>query len=202
MKTFILGLLLFYGSNSVSQTIENLKILPGLNELAKQTKKIHDANYTMDFDPLADLTYPAIVAQLGGREKFIVHLDSDYQNGEFRKRIQIEHPVFQYSEIKKTEDQNICVITYYNPIRYFIEAPMDATSGPIKAAELQKIEQATQAIYEPKRNTINVKRQTKLVAIADATTNYQWKFIDVSDASQRKIIDLVLNENIKKEFGL
>lgn len=200
MKTIILGLLLFYGSHSVSQSIENLKIPPGLNELAKQTKKIHDANYTMDFEPLADLTYPAIVAQLGGREKFIAHLDSDYQNGEFRKRIQIENPVFQYSE-KKTEDQNICVITYYNPIRYFIEAPMDATSGPIKAAEIHKTEQATQAIYEPKRNTINVKRQTKLLAIADATTNYQWKFIDLSDASQRKIIDLVLNENIKKELG-
>lgn len=176
-----------------SQSLESLKPL---------AKKVHDANYTMDFEPLADLTYPAIVDQLGGRAKFIEKLDSDYQNDEFRKRIQVESPAFQYSEIKKIEGKTYGVVSYYNPIRYFIEKPMNETTGPQKAAELKQIERATQTIYEPKRNTINVKRNSKLIAIADEATGNQWKFINFDDAAQRESADKLLNENIKKQLGL
>lgn len=193
MKQLFTVFLLFLSMASFSQSIENLKPL---------TKKIHDANYTMDFEPLADLTYPAVVEQLGGREKFLDKLDSDYQNDEFRKRIQIESPAFQYSEIHKIEGKSYCVVSYYNPIRYFIEKPMDATTGPQIAADLKQTERATQTIYEPKRNTINVKRNSKLIAISDETTGKQWKFINFDDAAQRALADKLLNENIKKQLGL
>lgn len=176
-----------------SQTLESLKPL---------AKKIHDANYNMDFEPLADLTYPTIVEQLGGRAKFVTKVDSDYQNDEFRKRIQIESPVFQYSPIKKIDGKSYCVISYYNPIRYFIEKKLDGVSGPQKAAELKQIERATLTVYEPARNTINVKRNSKFIAIADETTQNQWKFINFDDVAQRQMADMLLNESIKKELGL
>lgn len=192
MKTIFLAALLLHGV-AFGQTLENLKI---------QTKKIHDANYTMDFEPLAELTYPEVVAQLGGRAKFLEKLDNDYQNDEFRKRIQIESPVFQYSEIRQADGKSWCVVTYYNPIRYFFEKPLDATSGPQKAAELKQTAMATQTIYESKRNTVNVKRHSKFIAIADETTNKEWKFINLDDLQQREISNRLLNENIKKQLGL
>ncbi|MFT3795627.1 hypothetical protein [Flavobacterium sp.] len=178
---------------SFAQTLETLKPL---------AKKIHEANYNMDFEPLADLTYPNIVEQLGGRQKFLEKVDSDYQNDAFRKRIQIENPTFQYSEIKQIEGKSYCVVSYYNPIRYFIENKLDATTGPQKAAELKQIERATSTIYEPNRNTVNVKRNSKLVAIADESTQNQWKFINLDDATQRELADKLLNESIKKQLGL
>ena len=185
--------LLFVSVNVFSQSLESLKSL---------TKKIHDANYTMDFEPLADLTYPIIVEQLGGRSKFIEKVDADYQNEQFRKRIQIEHPTFQYSDVKKIDGKMYCVISYYNPIRYFIEQQLDEASGAKMAAKLKITEQATQTIYEPKRNTINVKRNSKLIALSDETTQNQWKFINFDDAAQREIAGELLNENIKKQLGL
>jgi hypothetical protein len=193
MKSKISILLFLIGATAFSQSIESVKSL---------TKKIHDANYTMDFEPLAELTYPSIVEQLGGRAKFIEKLDNDYQNDQFRKRIQIESPAFQYSEITKIEGKNYCVISYYNPIRYFIETPMDAITGPLKAAELKQIEHATQTIYEPKRNTINVKRNSKFIAISDETTHGDWKFINFDDVAQRSLADQLLNESTKKQLGL
>lgn len=193
MKNLASLLLLFCCTVSFGQTLESLKPL---------AKKIHDANYNMDFEPLADLTYPGIVEQLGGRQKFLEKVDSDYQNDEFRKRIQIESPTFQYSEIKKIDGKSYCVVSYYNPIRYFIEKKMDATTGPQKAAELKQIEHATLTLYEPARNTINVKRNSKLIAIADESTQNQWKFINLDDATQRELADKLLNESIKKQLGL
>jgi len=191
-KLFSLVLLLSFGT-TLSQSLESLKPL---------TKKIHEANYTMDFEPLAELTHPSVIEQLGGRQQFIEKVDRDYQNEGFRKRIQIENPTFQYSEIKKIDGKSYCVVSYYNPIRYFIEQKMDAVSGAQKAAELQQIEHATQTIYEPNRNTINVKRNSKLIAIADETTQDHWKFINFDDVAQRETADRLLNENIKKQLGL
>lgn len=178
--------------SSFSQSLESLKIL---------TKKIHDANYTMDFDAAADLTYPKIYESMG-KVAFVEKLDADYQNDEFRMRIQIESPIFQYSEIKKIEGQTFCVVTYKNPIRYFYENKMTAEIGQQKAASLKESSKVSETIYEPKRNSINVKRNTKLVAIADEMTANQWRFINLDDGTQRQLATKLLNESIKKELGL
>jgi hypothetical protein len=114
----------------------------------------------------------------------------------------LEIPTFQYSEIKKIDGKSWCVVSYYNPIRYFFEKQMDATTGPQTAAELKISERATQTIYEPKRNTVNVKRHSRFIAIADESTQNQWKFINFDDVAQRELADQLLNENIKKQFGL
>ena len=192
MKKIYLVLFLLCVCISFGQSLDNLKI---------QTKKICDANYTMDFDAVAELTYPKVY-EAQGKAAFVEKIDIDYQNDEFRKRLQIESPVFQYSEIKKIDGKSICVITYKNPIRYFFEKPLDATTGPQKAAALKESTQAYETIYEPKRNSINVKRNSKLIVISDASTGNEWKFINTDDVSQREILNSVLNENIKKELGL
>ena len=92
MKTKIILLLLLCSFTTFSQTIEKLKVA---------TKKIYDANYTMDFDTIVNQTYPKIVETHGGKNAMLNKLDSDYQNDEFRMRLELVTPVFQYSEIKK-----------------------------------------------------------------------------------------------------
>jgi hypothetical protein len=192
MKQSLFILLFFFNFLAFSQNLESLKIL---------TKKIHDANYTMDFDVVTELTYPKIY-ELMGKAAFIDKLDKDYQNADFRMRIQIESPIFQYSEIKKIAGQTFCVVTYKNPIRYFFENKMNAESGQRKAASLKESAQAYETIYEPKRNSINMKRNTKFIAIADETTANQWKFFNLDDLMQRESSNKLLNESIKKELGL
>jgi hypothetical protein len=192
MKTKIIFLLLLCSLSTFSQTIEKLKVA---------TKKIYDANYTMDFDTIVNLTYPKIVETLGGKNGMLNKLDSDYQNDEFRMRLELVTPVFQYSETKKIEGKTFCVITYRNPIRYFFENKLDNDTAVKKVNWLKENNSTKEVFFEPKRNSINVKRISKLVAIADEATSKDWKFFNFDDSSQREIFKTLFSENTKKELG-
>ena len=192
MKTKLIFLFLLCCLNGISQTVEQLKL---------ETKKIYVANYTMDFDVIAQLTYPKIIESIGNKDSFLEKLDLDYQNEEYRMRLELVTPVFQYSELKKIEGKTFCVISYKNPIRYFFENKLNSDSSAKKVAWLKENNNTSEVIFEPKRNSINVKRVSKLIAIADETTSNEWKFFNFDDAEQRAIFKTIFNETIKKELG-
>ena len=146
-----------------------------LDQLKSATRKIYDANYTMDFDAVTELTYPKIY-EAQGKPAFVAKLDNDYLNDEFRMRIQMESSVFAYSDIKKIAGKTFCIVTYKNPARVFFEKKVEASEAAGKAAALKERYRANEVLFEPKRNSFNVKRISKLVAIFDETTDGQWRF--------------------------
>ena len=163
MKTKILSLLFFlFSIISFSQTLEELKM---------DTKKIYDANYYMVFEDIANLTYPKIVESIG-ENAYLDKLSLDYENKEYRMRLQLIDPVFQYSAIKKIEGKTFCVITYKNPVRYFYEDPLNANSIAQKTAFLKEINKNALITFEPKRNSFNVRRNSKFIAVCDETARY------------------------------
>ena len=192
MKPKIFFLTLLCSLNSFSQTIEKLKVA---------TKKIYDANYNMDFDSIVNLTYPKIVESIGGKNTMLNKLDLDYQNEEYRMRLELVTPVFQYSELKKIEGKTFCIITYKNPIRYFFESKLNSETAAKKVASLKESNKTNDVVFEPKRNIINVKRISKLIAIWDETTQNQWKFFNFDNATQSELFGIIFNENTKKELG-
>ena len=175
-----------------SQTLEKLKA---------DTKKIYDANYNMDFETIANLTYPKIIAQLG-KEKFLEKLDSDYQNVAYRMRLQIVTPVFQFGETKKIEGKTYCVILYKNPVRYFYETKLDSNTSLVQANMLREKDQTKDVTFELKRNSFNVRRISKLIAIADQTTGNDWKFFNLDDVIQRQLFESLVEDFVKKQLGL
>ncbi len=188
----ILSLFLLVASTVFGQSLDKLK---------ESTKKIYDANYTMDFDAVANGTYPAIVEHLG-RTNFLDKLDNDYQNEKYRMRVQLEKMVFQYGEIQKIEGKIYCVITYRNPARYFYETKLDSNTSLIEANFLREKDQTRDVTFEPKRNSFNVRRISKLIAIADATTGNEWKFLNMDDVEQRLLSKNILTDAVKKQLGL
>ena len=192
MKTKIVALLFLTNFLSFSQTLENLKI---------ETKKLYDANYLMNFEEIVVLSYPKIVETIGN-DKMLSQLDLDYQNDEFRYRLQLVNPVFIYSEIKKIEGKTYSVVSYKNPVRIFYEKKLSISDGLKKEVVLKETTQATQVTFEPKRNSFNVRRNSKFVAIADETTKNEWKFFNLDDKNQKMIFDNFCSESIKKELGL
>lgn len=191
MKTKTLFLFILFSLSSFSQSLEKLKT---------ETKKIYDANYTMDFDVIAQLSYPKIIETIG-KDAFLDQLDADYQNEEYRMRLELVTPVYNYSEIKKIEGKTFCVITYRNPIRYFFENKLTADTAAKKVTWLKERNTAQEVIFEPKRNSINVKRTSKFIAIADETTGNEWRFFNFDDMNQRKIFSEMFSESTKKELG-
>ena len=192
MKTRMWILLFLSTLNTIGQSLEKLK---------SNTKKIYDANYTMDFEAVTELTYPSIVAQIG-KDQFIAQLDANYQNDEFRMRLEIVNPTFSYSNIKKIESHSFCVISYKNPVRYFFENKLDGLSAPRRVALLKQTTLDTDVIFEPKRNSINVKQNSRLIAVYDDTTKFQWTFFNFDDLTQRQLFYTTFNNNVKKELGL
>jgi hypothetical protein len=192
MKTKLIALLLLTTATSFSQSMESLMA---------NTKKLYDANYNMDFDAVANLTYPKIYEQKG-KTVFTEKLDADYQNDEFRMRLELLTPMFLYSELKKIEDKSFYIVSYRNPIRYFFESKLNADSAAKKVTWLKENNNASDVIYEPKRNSINVKRNSKYIAVSDESTNGEWKFFNFDDQSQRQSFEALFKADVKKALGL
>lgn len=189
---FLSLLSLFFAQTAFSQSFDKLK---------NKTQKIYEANFTMDFDRVAELTYPKIY-ETQGKPAFIAYLDNDHQNDEYRMRIQMESSVFAYSEMKKIAGKSIYVITYKNPARVFFENKVDAAIATQKAAWLKARYLASEVLFEPNRNSFNVRRNSKLIAVSDETTNGEWRFFDFNDPMQRQSFDAIFAADVKKELGL
>ena len=178
MKTKILFLLFLLSSIiSFSQTLEELKT---------ETKKLYDANYYMVFEDIVNLSYPKIVESIG-ENAFLDRLSLDYENKEYRMRLQLIDPVFLYSALKKIEGKTFCVITYKNPVRFFYEDKLDGNLIAQKTAFLKEKNKNAQITFEPKRNSFNVRRDSKFIAICDETTQKQWRFFNMDDTSQKQL---------------
>jgi hypothetical protein len=172
-----------------------------LDKLKTQTKKIYDANFTMDFDAISELTYPKVY-EAGGKSAFIDYLDKDHLNDEYRLRIQMESSVFAYSGPKKIDGKSFYVVTYKNPARVFFEKKVEASTAAQKAAWLKERYRGDEVLFEPKRNSFNVRRTSKLVAVSDENTNGDWRFFDFNDPMQRQSFDAIFSADVKKELGL
>jgi hypothetical protein len=187
--SFLFLLLTF---NCFSQSIETLKVA---------MNKIYEANYLMDFETVASLSYPKIYEE-HGKAAFIELLDLQYQNAEYRVRFQLEKVPFQYGTIKKIEGKSFCVMTCRNPMRYFFETKLTAETATEKKAWIEKINNTKEVIFEPNRNSFNVKKTSTFVAVMDESSNNEWKFFNFDDSSQLTTFKLLFEENVRKELGL
>ncbi|MBD3582540.1 hypothetical protein HC229_08475 [Flavobacterium sp. D33] len=158
-------------------------------EILKRASELYDANYNMDFESIAGFTYPEAVEQLGGKQKFISKIDADYQNPEFRKRLQLTAPVFQVGPVKSIGSKKFCLISFRNPTRYFYEEKLSPGEMNEQVIKWKQVASTKEVFGEPNRNSINVKRISKFVAVSDASTNGQWKFFNFDDLQQLEIFN-------------
>ena len=193
MKIKLCAILFFVSiSFGFSQSIENLMLA---------TRQLYQANYTMDFDAIVLLSYPKIEASIG-KDSMLEKLDLRHQNEEFRFRLQLEMVPFQFGPIRKIEEISFCVVTFRNPMRYFYENKLSPEKAVEKTTWLKEINNTKDVIFEPKRNSFNVKKMSTYIAIMDETTNSQWKFFYLDDPNQKQIFESIINESVKKELGL
>lgn len=191
VKQFTIAFLLL-STVTFSQSLENLKVT---------SKKLYEANYLMDFEAVATLTYPKIYEE-NGKDAFIALSDLKYQNNEYRVRLQLETVPFQIGVVKKIEGKSFCVITCRNPLRYFFETKLNAETAAEKATWLKEINKTREVTFEPNRNSFNVKKITTYIAVSDESTGMEWKFFNFDDVDQFKLFQKLFSESIQKELGL
>lgn len=188
----ILFFILFITYSSFSQSIESLK---------PTVKKLYDANYLMSFEDVVEHTYPKYV-EVQTKEALLEKLDLDYQNEEFRMRLQLVSPVFVYGEIKQIDGVSYCIVSFKNPIRYFYEKKITNDNLDDELSFLKLKDKTESVTFEPKRNSFNVRKTSIYLAIADSTTANKWKILNFDDETQYEFYKTNFSEKVKTTLGL
>lgn len=191
MKNYLL-LLLFIPFFSFSQSKEALQIA---------TKKLYDANFLMDFEAIKELTYPKVYEVIG-EAAFIEQLETDFQNTDYRMRLQLEKVPFIFSEIKTMQGKTFCVVRFRNPKRYLFEDKLNTTQVEEKKTWLQAKENTQNVTFEPTRNSFNVRSDSRYVVVYDVETFGEWKFFNLDDAFQLTAFTSLFDETIRNKIGI
>jgi len=185
-------LFIFITFNSFSQSIETLK---------SATQKLYDANYLMDFEGIAKLSYPKMVEQIG-KAVFLEKTELHYENETYRLRYQLQTVPLQFGSVKQVSGKSFCVITIRIPKRYFFENKLTSEQAGEKKTELQEVNNTKDVIFEPNRNSFNVKKISTYIAVFDETTNGEWKFFNFDNPEQLDAFQSIFDENVKRALGL
>jgi hypothetical protein len=193
MKPIHLSLLFFFFVfNSFSQSIETLKT---------SAQKLYDANYLMDFEGIAKLSYPGMVENIG-KAVFLEKTELHYENEEYRLRYQLQNVPLLFEPIKQFNGKSFCVIAIRIPKRYFFENKLTAEQAAEKKTWLQEVNNSKDVTFEPNRNSFNVKKISTYVAVFDDTTNGEWKFFNFDNSEQLAVFNSLFDEKAKTVLGL
>ncbi|WP_283238919.1 hypothetical protein [Flavobacterium sedimenticola] len=193
MKRNILFLcLLFTSLVSCAQSTESLK---------KAMQQLYEANYLMDFETIAQLSYPKMVDQMG-KTVFLEKTEHFYENETYRLRYQLQSVPFQFGPITKIGTRSFCVVTVRIPKRYFFEAPLTAETAAEKKTWLQQINQTKDVTFEPNRNSFNVKMIATFVAVYDENTDGNWRFFNFDFPGQRTAFEILFDQSITTQLKL
>ena len=192
MKLKYLLLLFFLNWNCFSQSAEDLKT---------SAQKLYEANYLMDFEAIAKLSYPKMVENIG-KDIFLEKTELHYENDQYRLRYQLQTVPLQFGKTTPINGKSFCVITIRIPKRYFFEAKLTSEQATEKKTWLQQVNNTKEVTFEPNRNSFNVKMIATFVAVFDETTNGEWKFFNFDHPAQLAAFNELFDENVKSALGL
>lgn len=193
MKPKHLSILFFFViGNAFSQSTDSLK---------KTMQQLYEANYLMDFETIAQLSYPNMVEKTG-KGAFLEQTEQFYENETYRQRYQLQSVPFQFGPITKIGNQSFCVITVRIPKRYFFEAKLTEEKALEKKTWLQEINQTKDVTFEPNRNSFNVKMIATFIAVYNESTNGNWRFFNFDFTEQQTTFEQLFDENVIKQLKL
>ncbi len=183
---------LMFGNVAMSQTLATLKT---------EADNFQKAHYNMFFEGITAQSYPKMVDEMGGDAKFTAIADSEFQNDEVGKRWQIVNPQYIFGQMINDAGNKYVLITFRNPVRYFYENKLASPEIEKYVNDLKVKTGAKDVYYEEKRNTINVKQNTRFLAIANASTDGKWKFINLDEPAQIDFANKTFSKDLRTKIG-
>ncbi|MEW5676150.1 hypothetical protein ABGT15_07540 [Flavobacterium enshiense] len=171
-----------------------------LSELQQDTKKVYDANYTMDFNTILDYTYPKVY-DIVDKKTMYETLDKTFQNEEFGIRFVYPNPKFTFSDIRKIDNQSFCVVSYHGAIRMKFEEKLDDQTSKRMLDAFQISMRGKKVSFEKDRNSFLIEGNNIMIAVTDTLTQNKWKFLNY-DPNQIDFLNKIVSETIRKQLGL
>lgn len=190
MKKLIILFFVCSSLLSYSQTKEILK---------SEVQKMYTATLTMNYDAIISYTYPKLFDLINEDEMKTI-LQTTFDNETMTIRIVNENPTFNYGELKKIEDKTVCLIDYQNAMRMtFTEKLNNEEAQEMRTSFLDTGEFHT-VTFDNKTNSFLIEGKSYIIAITDALTKGEWKFLNYSK-NQNEIAKNLLGEKTMLELG-
>jgi len=166
--------------------------------LEARSQQMIDFGSDMKIDQFLDYTYPKAFT-IVPRETFKEML-TGMMKGDGYSLLLIKSPGnFKFSPIKKIKDSHYAVVDYDLSMKMVYDDPIPADELEMMLAMFKEAMKSEDITYNPATRTLDIKRRAQLVAVADATTNNLWTFLN-NDGGP--LLGALLGEDVKKELGL
>ena len=167
------------------------------NTLKSEALRSYKAGVSLNFDAIFDTTYPKffdIVSRDQMKEMFGQMMDND----QFSIKLIEVDPKFSFGELKKIDDKTFSILTYNNVMEMTFKTPME--DGDAMVDVFKSNMGAEKVTYNKMTNTFRIELRATLIAVADALTNNNWKFLNKDN--ENKMFLMIFDEKIQKQLGL
>ena len=167
------------------------------NTLKSEALRSYKAGVSLNFDAIFDTTYPKvfdIVSRDQMKEMFAQMMDND----QFSIKLIEVDPKFSFGELKKIDDKTFSILTYNNVMEMTFKTPME--DGDAMVDVFKSNMGAEKVTYNKMTNTFRIELRATLIAVADALTNNNWKFLNKDN--ENKMFLMIFDEKIQKQLGL
>lgn len=171
-----------------------------LTSLKQEANKIYTATATLDYDIIMDYTYPKIY-EIISREQMKELLIQTF-NGNEQMKIKILNvaPNFNYGVIKKIDDQNFCLVDHNLEMDLTLTEKIEGEEVEMMTELMKSAMECESVTFNQQTNTFNIKKRATMIAIADAATNNQWRFINKD--KENALVSKLFSKKVIKALGL
>ena len=109
-------------------------------------------------------------------------------------------PNFDYGAIKKIGEQNFCLIDHNLEMDLTLTEKIDGEEVEMMTELMKSAMECESVTFNPQTNTFNIKKRATMIAIADAATKNQWRFINKD--KENALVNKLFSDKVVKSLGL
>jgi len=166
--------------------------------LKANAQKYYDITVKLDYTMMMEMIYPKLF-DIVPKETMLTTLKKTFEENEgFKVKLMPVAPNFVFGDIKKIGNQSFSVINHDTAFKIIWDEPIPAEEIQSYIDSFKATMNTQDVVYDAPNKTMDIKARSKLIAVADETTNKEWKYLTYSD----QIFPMIFNEKIKTELGL
>lgn len=156
----------------MAQSISDLKI---------DFRKVYEATEKLDFETILDLSHPKLV-EMAGRAALIAEMKKAFNDANIQLSFGKTDFKPEYSEILEKNGRKFCVIRRPTIMKIGFKKPLEAAQAKIIQANIARSNSLRTVNFNSSENAFYSSGPDITVAISDAQTRNQWRFLSYEPA--------------------
>ncbi len=171
-----------------------------LTALKEGAEKIYKATTTLDYDTILDSTYPKVFEIVPKDQMKEVLIATFKGNEKMKVKLLPIAPEFKYGEIRKIGEQNFCMINHNLGMELTLTEKIEADEIEMFTDLMKEGMEAEEVTFNPETNAFTIRKNATMIAISDAATKKQWKFLNKD--KKNALATKLFSNKVIKELGM